>query len=634
MTIGWYTSAWESAVSPYTIFGPLALVVSFSLLVEGMGDWKRHKNDATTNQAKCIVLHRISHNDTDEEESLETKEQEQQEEEEVLRFSTKERKELQKQGMDVSEHIYNQQRRRTGTGHIAHSSMKLAAASSSPTTTNTAAASSEMKKKAEQVARKFRKGISIHRAFEIHQGKDVVVPLLPSILEEEDYQSLVQNQQQQQQRRQKQQSTTIPSAGPNAYSRICFQQVQRANIRQGQVVLVKNREMIPADLILVASSADHGSAYIETSSIDGETNLKLRTRPVVPQAILDQMQQWEQLEQQLQQQQDDNSSRIMEDDEEDFQDDSQDTHNNHQIPSSNSSSSSTADLAKRETLEQAVKRVTRMSALGNSRGVSMHENAVYKETAVADSQSRRSSGGSSSFLHKWHHPSASSMPESSSLRHDHFLAALTSEPPNPFVHTFSGKLTLPTASPFPRKNNHNRLTETTAETMTIIETPFVDVPLGAENMLLRGAVLRNTEWVLGLVVFTGTDTKIVRNSFETPSKLSQLDTVINWTVLSILIILIIINSILAALFVRDHTGDVDQLWYLGYHRLQQQQQQPFDTTAGGDGNATVSWPYLPDLPPPEWRTSPSSWIQMFFLFLTLLVGYLVSTQYTAGGGGI
>ncbi|CAN0506418.1 unnamed protein product, partial [Laminaria digitata] len=34
------------------------------------------------------------------------------------------------------------------------------------------------------------------------------------------------------------------------------------------------------------------------------------------------------------------------------------------------------------------------------------------------------------------------------------------------------------------------------------------------NLLLRGCVLRNTKWVVGLVLNTGPDTKIIMSSLE------------------------------------------------------------------------------------------------------------------------
>lgn len=38
------------------------------------------------------------------------------------------------------------------------------------------------------------------------------------------------------------------------------------------------------------------------------------------------------------------------------------------------------------------------------------------------------------------------------------------------------------------------------------------ISLGADNMILRGCKLRNTEWVIGVTVFSGHDTKIMMNS--------------------------------------------------------------------------------------------------------------------------
>ena len=37
-------------------------------------------------------------------------------------------------------------------------------------------------------------------------------------------------------------------------------------------------------------------------------------------------------------------------------------------------------------------------------------------------------------------------------------------------------------------------------------------PLGIDNFLLKGANLKNTEWIVGLIVYTGNETKIMLNS--------------------------------------------------------------------------------------------------------------------------
>ncbi|KAJ7092839.1 hypothetical protein B0H15DRAFT_799308 [Mycena belliarum] len=52
-------------------------------------------------------------------------------------------------------------------------------------------------------------------------------------------------------------------------------------------------------------------------------------------------------------------------------------------------------------------------------------------------------------------------------------------------------------------------------------------PVDLSLTLLRGTVLRNTRWVIGLVLFTGEDTKIVLNSGGTPSKRSKVEPEMN-----------------------------------------------------------------------------------------------------------
>lgn len=52
-------------------------------------------------------------------------------------------------------------------------------------------------------------------------------------------------------------------------------------------------------------------------------------------------------------------------------------------------------------------------------------------------------------------------------------------------------------------------------------------PLDLQTVLLRGTVLKNTSWVIGIVMFTGEDTKIVLNSGGTPSKRSKVERQMN-----------------------------------------------------------------------------------------------------------
>lgn len=53
------------------------------------------------------------------------------------------------------------------------------------------------------------------------------------------------------------------------------------------------------------------------------------------------------------------------------------------------------------------------------------------------------------------------------------------------------------------------------------------VGFGESQILLRGSSLRNTEWIYGLVVFTGHETKIMMNSVRSKAKYSKLERATN-----------------------------------------------------------------------------------------------------------
>ncbi|OEU05887.1 putative phospholipid-translocating P-type ATPase, partial [Fragilariopsis cylindrus CCMP1102] len=241
--------------------------------------------------------------------------------------------------------------------------------------------------------------------------------------------------------------------------KVKFNYSQRKDIRQGHLIVIRNREMIPADTILLASSGDRGCAYIETSSIDGETNLKLRIIP---------------------------------------------------------------DLVQED-----------------------HQNNENR---------------------------------------NHLSSVLTTEPPDAHINTFSGKLTMPIS-----------VTATDNDGADGGET----IPLGSDHLLLRGAVLRNTEWVIGIVSYTGTDTKLSQNSIDAPSKFSQLDLVTNKCVIVMIIVELICIIYLSTMATRSlesepTASNLSPLWYLGINT---------NNNNSNSSTAAVVWPYLPELNPPKWEES-------------------------------
>ncbi|KAF3205500.1 hypothetical protein TWF679_009261 [Orbilia oligospora] len=64
-------------------------------------------------------------------------------------------------------------------------------------------------------------------------------------------------------------------------------------------------------------------------------------------------------------------------------------------------------------------------------------------------------------------------------------------------------------------------------------------PISVKNLLLRGCSLRNTDWVVGVVLFTGSETKIMMNAGVTPTKRSRIQRELNINVLLNFIILFI-----------------------------------------------------------------------------------------------
>ncbi|KAI9487101.1 MAG: hypothetical protein EXX96DRAFT_593412 [Benjaminiella poitrasii] len=107
-----------------------------------------------------------------------------------------------------------------------------------------------------------------------------------------------------------------------------------------------------------------------------------------------------------------------------------------------------------------------------------------------------------------------------------------SEPPHANLYQYNGVMRWDIEQP---DEHDNTVTHQKTEAVTY------------NNLLLRGCLLRNTKWAIGVVIFTGDETKIMLNSGKTPSKRSKMAKATNPHVIANFCILAVISIISSAL---------------------------------------------------------------------------------------
>lgn len=115
---------------------------------------------------------------------------------------------------------------------------------------------------------------------------------------------------------------------------------------------------------------------------------------------------------------------------------------------------------------------------------------------------------------------------------------IDSEGPHPNLYLYEGNL----------KYTNPETNDIDQETITI------------NNLLLRGCFLRNTKWVIGVTVFTGSDTKIMLNAGVTPTKQSRISRELNYYVLLNFILLFILcfaSGLVNGLYYRQNNTSRD-----------------------------------------------------------------------------
>lgn len=120
--------------------------------------------------------------------------------------------------------------------------------------------------------------------------------------------------------------------------------------------------------------------------------------------------------------------------------------------------------------------------------------------------------------------------ESSKL---HTLGVIECEQSHTDLYSFNGRIELP--------SNINRIS--VIPTDMELQTGLHSIPLMAENLMLRGSRVRNTEWAIACAVYTGQTTKLALNSKITKNKMSSSEQFINKYLYFFIILLLAIVTV-------------------------------------------------------------------------------------------
>ncbi|KAF0715850.1 Aste57867_3139 [Aphanomyces stellatus] len=122
---------------------------------------------------------------------------------------------------------------------------------------------------------------------------------------------------------------------------------------------------------------------------------------------------------------------------------------------------------------------------------------------------------------------------------DKIKGTVVCETPNPYINKFAGNIDVWVAGQdWPKE------------------------PLSIKNILLRGCTLRNTDWVYGLVLNTGSDTKIMQSASSAPTKWSDVMITLNKCIGILCIGLMVLCSVAATVFVTWQNEIAKEAWYL------------------------------------------------------------------------
>ena len=287
-----------------------------------------------------------------------------------------------------------------------------------------------------------------------------------------------------------------------------WMKIQSGNLQMGEIVRVKKDGVFPSDLLLIDSNLKDGVCFIETGTLDGEKTLKIKNAPNFTKgkfsSIINEI----------------NDNQIIDEDA--------------KIPLQKSTDALLINKQTKKNIKisneniiktqrEKNKKIEELNNIINNTNISINYNNKNKTRNIRlDSDNPNCPTDSKLnpiIAQQQPIPGDKNLDQQIIQNYINITGIIQCDLPNPSLYTLNGKANM-------RLNGIGN-----------------EFPLDAKNLLLKGAKLKNTDWIIGIVIYTGHNCKLMKNAKDPILKLSSVETLLNKLLVGILFLQIILSII-------------------------------------------------------------------------------------------
>ena len=307
--------------------------------------------------------------------------------------------------------------------------------------------------------------------------------------------------------------------------------IQSGKLRLGEIVKVKKDGVFPSDLMLIDSNLQDGICFIETGTLDGEKTLKIKSSPNFTKGKFSKINDNNQINKE--------KNNILKHEEKNYKLQKKNSEimvlNRQKSIESRSSGRSNASLIQTKKIK-----VKKKKLIDPSRNSYSHTeiNKYQTKTNISNTKPRNSlpnsinlnSSNTNTYIPEAQSPvvnnsniqnynNESQIPKLINSNIIMIEGIIQCDLPNPSLYMLNGKANM-------RFNGIGN-----------------EFPLDAKNLLLKGAKLRNTDWIVGIVIYTGHNCKLMKNAKDPILKISSVESLLNKLLVGILFLEIFLSII-------------------------------------------------------------------------------------------